>query len=219
MEVGNMLNLINVDRPITVNGVEYANSREAYEKLKGFEGKVSIIITNGDISRATPKKKGSLLDKYNELTGEELQPVEVEETKPVDKTVYRIKVKKWMTEPSTPAFDYMKKWNNDIPMPLMIMKGTILDETRGMLKMELHATPEPSSHCFVCGRPLSHPVSILYGIGPECGGHFHINPLNSKEELDQAMDDIRVKMSKLNWTGWIAKSAIKEMKPVSQDEE
>lgn len=50
---------------------------------------------------------------------------------------YKITVKKYMTEPSTPNFDFQDKWNNGKPMPLCTMQGEIIKETRGMYYMEL----------------------------------------------------------------------------------
>ena len=50
---------------------------------------------------------------------------------------YKIKVKKYMTEPSTPNFDFQDKWNNGKPMPLCIMQCDVIKETRGMYYMEL----------------------------------------------------------------------------------
>ena len=50
---------------------------------------------------------------------------------------YKIIVKKYMTEPSTPNFDFQDKWNNGKPMPLCIMQGKVIKETRGMYYMEL----------------------------------------------------------------------------------
>ena len=50
---------------------------------------------------------------------------------------YKITVKKYMTEPSTSNFDFQDKWNNGKPMPLCIMQGEIIKETRGMYYMEL----------------------------------------------------------------------------------
>ena len=52
---------------------------------------------------------------------------------------YRINVKKYMTEPSTPNFDFQDKWNDGKPMPLCIMQGKVTKETRGMFHMELKA--------------------------------------------------------------------------------
>ena len=50
---------------------------------------------------------------------------------------YKITVKKYMTEPATANFDFQDKWNNGKPMPLCIMQGEIIKETRGMYYMEL----------------------------------------------------------------------------------
>ena len=52
---------------------------------------------------------------------------------------YKITVKKYMTEPATVNFDFQDKWNNGKPMPLCIMRGEVIKETRGMYYMELKA--------------------------------------------------------------------------------
>ena len=52
---------------------------------------------------------------------------------------YKITVKKYMTEPATANFDFQDKWNDGKPMPLCIMQGEVIKETRGMYYMELKA--------------------------------------------------------------------------------
>ena len=52
---------------------------------------------------------------------------------------YKNTVKKYMTEPSTPNFDFQDKWNNSTPMPQCKMEGEVIKETRGMYYMELKA--------------------------------------------------------------------------------
>ena len=52
---------------------------------------------------------------------------------------YKITVKKYMTEPSTPNFDFQDRWNDGKPMPLCIMQGEVIKETRGMYYMKLKA--------------------------------------------------------------------------------
>ena len=122
---------------------------------------------------------------------------------------YIVRVKSWMTKPTTdPSFDFMSHWNRNIPMPLRVMKGRVLSDTRGMVYMELRACPVQTDFCMKCGKPLTHPVSRLYGLGPECGGHFHINPFNTEEELEAAIQEVRQKLNNVTWTGWIAKSGI-----------
>lgn len=122
---------------------------------------------------------------------------------------YIIRVKRWMTEQTTnDSFDFMRHWNKNIPMPMRVMRGRVLSETRGMLYMELRACPLKTDYCMRCGKPLSHPVSKLYGLGPECGGHYHINPFNTEEELQAAIKEVRQKLNNVTWTGWIAKSGV-----------
>lgn len=122
---------------------------------------------------------------------------------------YIVRVKRWMTQQTTDdSFDFMRHWNNNIPMPLRVMRGRVLSETRGMLYMELRACPLRTDYCMKCGKPLTHPVSKLYGLGPECGGHYHINPFNTEEELQAAIQEVRKKLNEVTWSGWIAKSGV-----------
>lgn len=127
-------------------------------------------------------------------------------------TEYRITVKRYMTEKSSPGFDFMSKWNDDVPMPLRTMIGTKLKETRGMVYMQLHGDiyTEKICTCMKCGRQLRNPVSQFFGIGPECGNHGYVNPFNSEEELKSAVAEYRRKLQKITWEGWIIKSAIIE---------
>jgi len=122
---------------------------------------------------------------------------------------YIVKAKRWMTQASKDdGFDFMRHWNNNVPMPLRIMKGRVLKETRGMIYMELKACVMETDCCMKCGKTLTHPVSRLYGLGPECGGHFHINPFNTEEELQAALDEVKQKLESVTWSGWIAKSGV-----------
>ena len=123
---------------------------------------------------------------------------------------YTISVKKYMTEKGTPSFDFMTKWNNDVPMPLVTMQGTVIKMTRGMVYMKLQGKATNTSMCICCGRLLTNPVSRLYGIGPECGKHFYINPFDTEEELKAHLAEIEDAVSRITWEGWVIKSAIKE---------
>ena len=128
---------------------------------------------------------------------------------------YIIKVRQYMTKPASPDFDFQAKWNSNVPMPFRVMQGRVLKETRGMLYMDCHAVPMKTNVCMRCGKPLSHPVSMLYGVGPECGGHAHINPFETEEELYAALDTVKQKLSEIKWRGWIIKSGILEVMEVS----
>lgn len=125
-------------------------------------------------------------------------------------TEYRITVKKYMTQKASPEFDFMAKWNNDNPMPLRIMTGRKIKETKGMVYMELHGDmyAEKMCTCMKCGKKLTNKVSQYFGIGPECGGHNYVNPFNTEEELKQAVAEYRKKLVSTTWTGWVIRSSI-----------
>ena len=188
-----MLNLLNIEKPLMVNGQVFPNSTDAMTAFKSFEGELEIVLN------FKPKVVAQDIP---------VQP------KVADLTEYRIKVRQYMTKNSSPAFDFMKKWNDDVPMPMRVMVGTILKETKGMYRMRLYCKPEPTDSCMVCGRALTHPVSVLYGIGPECGGHYHISPYETEEQLAQEMENLKEKLSNITWEGWIVKSACESMEAV-----
>jgi len=130
----------------------------------------------------------------------------------------RITVKQYMTRPTETGsnFDFMAKWNNNVPMPLRTMVGHVIKETPGMYKMELHGDiyAEKICHCMKCGKVLRNPVSQYFGIGPECGSHGYVNPFETEEELKQAVETYRKQLQSITWTGWVIKSAITEMEEV-----
>ena len=132
----------------------------------------------------------------------------------------KITVKKYMTQPASPEFDFMAKWNNNNPMPLRTMVGTAVKQTRGMIYMQLHGDiiSERVTTCMKCGRPLTNPVSQYFGIGPECGNHGYVNPFNTEEELRAAVSAYREQLHNITWEGWIIKSAIVEDEQYGEEE-
>lgn len=95
------------------------NSYDSLNKLN-----LADIVRNGEINiKLLPKEK--VADNAN--------MVKLETTS----NFATVTVKKYMTKKSTPSFEFMKKWNNDIPMPSIRMGGEKLQETRGMIKMKL----------------------------------------------------------------------------------
>lgn len=123
---------------------------------------------------------------------------------------YKITVKKYMTEPATANFDFQDKWNNGKPMPLCIMQGEVIKETRGMYQMKLQGKAEPTSKCLVCGKTLTNPISKLYGIGPECSDKIGLIRIESEEEAKEKLKHIMEQIDDISWSGWVIKSAIKE---------
>lgn len=119
-----------------------------------------------------------------------------------------ITVKSYMTRKAIPEFDFMEKWNDDNPMPLRVMQGVVVKETRGMVYMKLHGVARPTITCYCCGKELTNPVSRHYGIGPICLGKLGII-----REIDD-IDNIREELVNVEWEGWIIKSAILDKKEI-----
>ena len=61
----------------------------------------------------------------------------------IDKNLYHIKVKRYMTEKSSETFDFMKRFNHDVPMPSEYMSGYKIKETKGMVYMQLRMDISP----------------------------------------------------------------------------
>lgn len=119
-----------------------------------------------------------------------------------DTAEYLIEVKKYMTEPASPGFDFMAKWNNNNPMPMRIMQGTVEKETRGMIYMKLHGLAKPTITCRCCGKELTNPISRHYGIGPIC-----LSKIGIARDIND-IENIKEELVNISWEGWIIKSAI-----------
>lgn len=181
---------------IIVNGTKYANVAAALDSLQAFEGTLTVLL-----NKEAESSKNSVTRSDNPIV-----------TASVTADIYQIKVRRYMTQPASPEFDFHTKWNNGNPMPMRIMVGKVLEETRGMVKMELWAeiTDEITTHCMKCGKALTNEVSKYFGIGPECGGHNYTNPFSTKEELKAAVAIMKQQLQEVRWTGWVIKTAIEE---------
>ena len=185
--------------------------------LAGWQGKVQVNGTVYDSVNSFITSGKTLSGDIHIVlySGKEKKQVEAD-TKATEE--YRITVKKWMTRPteSGSSFTFMKDRNNNVPMPLRIMTGTIEKETPGMYYMKLHGDiwAEKISTCMCCGRQLTNPVSQYFGIGPECGNHGYVNPFDSEEELKEAVAQYKKKLQETTWEGWVIKSAVTEMEEV-----
>jgi hypothetical protein len=103
--------------------------------------------------------------------------------------------------------EFNQKFNNGVGVPLRIMFGTKLKESEKMYYMKLYAKPSPSTICFACGKTLTHPVSLLYGVGPECGRHNHIPWFETEEEVQANFERLKQLMGDITWEGWIPKKS------------
>lgn len=188
-----MLNLLkDYKGAVEVNGQSFDSLDSALKGLKNFDGQLTIVLNKGAGERVSQASQ-----QVEEVAGDK---------------IYRIKVRQYMTRPSTPQFDFHDKWNNGNPMPMRIMVGRKLKETKGMVRMELwgEITEEVATYCMRCGRILTNPVSKYFGIGPECGNHGYNNPFDDEEELKRAVKEVDKQLREIKWTGWVIKSAIQE---------
>lgn len=181
---------------VEINGVTYDSVEDARKFVAENSVSIDYILLHVEQKNAEKRK----------ITQIESNP-----------TQYVITVKQYMTKKSSPSFDFMAKWNDDNPMPLRTMIGTIERETKGMVYMKLHGDiiAEQMHFCMKCGRPITNPVSQFFGMGPECGGHNYVNPFESEEELKSVVESYRRNyLQKLTWEGWIIKSAIESQEEV-----
>ena len=130
---------------------------------------------------------------------------------------YKVVVKLYMTKPDSLNFTFHKTWNNGKEMPFRIMYGKVLEETKTMVKMHLKAKITQTDYCIKCGKLLTNDISKLYGLGPECGQHYYINPL-TLEEFEKYKQSIQQKLEEIEWEGWIPKVAIISMEVLNDNQ-
>lgn len=166
---------------VIVNDKEYDSIEHARNDFKTFSDDMHIKLLSNSSKAISKQTSVSELDSNVE---------------------YEIEVKKYMTQKATPEFDFMAKWNNNEPMPMRIMQGTVEKETRGMVYMKLHGLAKPTITCYCCGKELTNPISRHYGIGPVCLGKLGIT-----YDIED-VDNIREELVNITWEGWCIKSAI-----------
>ena len=168
---------------VDINGKSYDDIKHATSDFKPDSEEIHIVLHSAHKNRSksleNAQKEGS-------------------------DTEYKVTVRAYMTKPASVDFDFMEKWNNNKPMPLRTMIGTIEKETKGMVYMKLHGFGEKTITCMRCGKELTNPISRLYGIGPEC---IHKIPMFANIDIEEA-ERIRDELVKVEWEGWIIKSAI-----------
>jgi SWI/SNF-related matrix-associated actin-dependent regulator 1 of chromatin subfamily A len=69
--------------------------------------------------------------------------------------------------------------------------------------------------CCVCGRTLTHPVSVILGIGPECGSHWWNWDLIGGYTMEN-MECMKGVVLEIKIDSWVPKSCIKEILPSTE---
>ena len=73
-----------------------------------------------------------------------------------------------------------------------------------------------TNYCMVCGRTLTHPVSVILGIGPECGGHWwNWNEIGgyTAENIERVKSEIR----NIKVDTWVPRSCILEITECNEE--
>ena len=179
------------------------------KQLANWRGRVLVNGTEYSDIESVPV---SVLDSTTVITLIPVRQVAKQAVKAVsDKVEHIITVKPYMTKKASPEFDFMLKWNNNVPMPMRTMVGTVEKETKGMVYMKLHCEllAERTFTCMCCGRQLTNPISQFFGVGPECSGHGYELPEGyTKDELKKAVDAYKKVLIDTTWEGWVVKSSI-----------
>lgn len=184
------------------------------ELLKDWQGAVEINGTKyeniGSFISSNNKLSGAIdIKLYSPVKAAAPEAVKQDIEHAEEEVEYRITVKQYMTKKADDRFDFMKKWNNDNPMPLRTMVGKVTKQTKGMVYMQLRGQAEATCTCLRCGRPLSNPVSRHYGIGPECMEKLGMIRMDIED-----IEGISQKLTEVSWEGWIIKSAILEQEEI-----
>ena len=99
-------------------------------------------------------------------------------------------------------------------LPVLFV-GVELKNTARATYLFGHGTTETAAlgMCCVCGRELTHPVSVKLGIGPECGGHYWNWDLvggYTKENIARLTKTVQ---ENIKVDQWVPNSCIKETFP------
>lgn len=73
--------------------------------------------------------------------------------------------------------------------------------------------------CCICGRTLTHPVSVQLGIGPECGGHYwNWDAIGgySVENLERLKKEMEIKIVDFKVDCWVPNTCIKNTFPSNE---
>jgi hypothetical protein len=105
----------------------------------------------------------------------------------------------------------------------MYIEAIVLKETSRAIYLYGHGTVATTTTgvCCICGRILTHPVSIKLGIGPECGGHYwNWKAIGgyTMENIERLKDEIlKTIYTDIRIDQWVPKSIAKELEQTNND--
>lgn len=108
-----------------------------------------------------------------------------------------LKVKEWLTKV------------DKNPVPLRTMKVVqVVRRTEKAIMVKLQGTPSPSGECMHCGREITNPTSLHFGIGSTCIQKYpHLLATINEHDIEKSYQRLKEEMHKITWEGWLPKSS------------
>ena len=79
-----------------------------------------------------------------------------------------------------------------------------------------HGTTDPEGRCLKCGRLLTHPGSILIGIGPECLKNWSARDIRLETMTDADREELLSRVRSVQVDHWIPLLSIQKTEPVDE---
>lgn len=94
------------------------------------------------------------------------------------------------------------------PVPLRTMKVVeVKRQTAKAVLVKLQGTPSPSGNCVHCGREITHPTSLHFGIGSTCIQKYpELLAAVNENDIKQSYENLKLAMAKITWEGWLPKA-------------
>jgi SWI/SNF-related matrix-associated actin-dependent regulator 1 of chromatin subfamily A len=103
---------------------------------------------------------------------------------------------------------------NNLPVSFI---ATRVKETNKAVWVVGHGAMDPEGHCARCGRTLTHPGSILIGIGPECLGSWGARDARLENMTEKDKQYLKSLVTDRVVDAWIPKAAIKKLTHSSEE--
>lgn len=103
---------------------------------------------------------------------------------------------------------------NNLPVSFVAIR---VKETQKAIWVYGHGAMDPEGHCAACGRTLTHPGSILIGIGPECLGNWGARDARMDNMTEQDKERLKALVTSREVDAWIPRSCIKANTSVEEE--
>lgn len=101
-------------------------------------------------------------------------------------------------------------------IPACFVAAELVETQRGAVYLYGHGEMDPMGRCCQCGKTLTHPGSILIGIGPECLGNWGLRDAIKDNMTEQDVARLRSFVRERQVDCWLPKSVIKSVDSVDE---